>query len=240
MVFPFRPMTIRCLAHGAATLRSAYGAAAQQLKALALAAALVLSPGSPSQAEEPLRLIAFGDSLVHGFGLPPAQAFPAQLQDWIEAEGLGPVEVVNMGVSGETTSGGRARLEWSLREGADAIIIVLGGNDLLRGLDPERSKQNLDVMLTLLGERNIPVLLAGLEAPLNYGEDWKAAFDGMYLELAEKHGAVLVPDFFAPLRGVKGQVMQDDGTHPSALGVAIIVDGIGPEVRVLLDRARGK
>jgi acyl-CoA thioesterase I len=157
-----------------------------------------------------------------------------QLQRWLEGQGAD-VEVVNMGVSGDTTAGGRARLDWSLAEGADAVILELGGNDLLRGIDPATSRANLDAMLGALAARGIPVLLAGLEAPLNYGTEYKEAFEGMYAELAEEHGAILYPSF---LEGVGPALMQPDGIHPNAEGVAAIVEAIGPSVLKLLERAR--
>ena len=181
------------------------------------------------------RLLAIGDSLTHGFGLAQGDGFVPQLQAWLTDHGED-VVVVNMGVSGDTTQGGRARLGWALAEGADAVIIELGGNDLLRGIDPSRSRANLDAMLSELGALGIPVLLAGMQAPLNYGEDYKAAFDGMYPELAETHGALLYPSFLEGLVG--SSMMQPDGIHPNAEGVAKIVEGIGPKVRELLLRAR--
>ena len=181
------------------------------------------------------RLLAIGDSLTHGFGLAQGDGFVPQLQAWLTDHGED-VVVVNMGVSGDTTQGGRARLGWALAEGADAVLIELGGNDLLRGIDPSRSRANLDAMLSELGALGIPVLLAGMQAPLNYGEDYKAAFDGMYPELAETHGALLYPSFLEGLVG--SSMMQPDGIHPNAEGVAKIVEGIGPKVRELLLRAR--
>lgn len=188
----------------------------------------------PSRADT-LRLVAIGDSLTHGYGVPQGQGFVPQLQQWLRDNGAD-VRVVNMGVSGDTTEGGRARLGWALADGADAVIIELGGNDLLRGIDPARSRTNLDAMIAELSGRGIPVLLAGLAAPLNYGQDYKDAFDGMYPELAELHGAILYPDFVGALAGADG-VMQDDGIHPNAKGVALIVADLGPKVLRLLARA---
>lgn len=183
----------------------------------------------------PLRLVAFGDSLTHGFGLAQGDGFVPQLERWLKARGRN-VTVINMGVSGDTTEGGRARLAWVLADGADALILELGGNDLLRGTDPGRSRANLDAMLSELARRKIPVLLAGIEAPLNYGPKFKADFDGMYPALARAHGALLYPSF---VKGVVGKrhLLQRDGIHPNARGVAVIVEGIGPKVLELLDRA---
>jgi len=182
-----------------------------------------------------MRLVAFGDSLTHGYGLPQGQGFVPQLERWLQEQGQD-VSVINMGVSGDTTAGGRARLAWALADGADALILELGGNDLLRGIDPAASRDNLDAMLTELGGQGIPVLLAGLEAPLNYGADFKQAFDGMFSDLAEKHDAVLYPSFVEGV--VNEEMMQSDGIHPNEKGVAKIVEGIGPKVLELLARAQ--
>lgn len=210
------------------TLRAAHKAAA----ALVLLAALSL----PAAAET-LRLIALGDSLTHGYGLPQDQGFVPQLQRWLTEHGAD-VEVVNMGVSGDTTAGGKARLDWALSSGADAVLLALGGNDLLRGIDPTVSRANLDAMLTELDKRGIPVLLAGLKAPLNFGNNWQAAFEGMYEELAEEHDAILYPSF---LDGVflDPELMQPDYLHPNEKGVARIVEAIGPSVLELLAKASG-
>ena len=188
---------------------------------------------TPVQAAE-LRLVAFGDSLTHGYGLSQDQGFVPQLQAWLRDRGQD-VTVINMGVSGDTTEGGRARLGWALADGADALILELGGNDLLRGIDPAASRANLDAMMTELAGLGIPVLLAGLEAPLNYGPDFKEAFDSMYADLAEKHGAILYPSFVEGV--VTVDLMQSDGIHPNAQGVAVIVAAIGPTVLDLIERA---
>lgn len=184
-------------------------------------------------AAEPVRLVAIGDSLTHGYGLPEAEGFVPQLEAWLAAQGRD-VDVINMGVSGDTTSGGRARLAWALADGADAVIVELGGNDMLRGFDPALSRDNLNAMMTELGAMDLPVLLAGLEVPLNYGPDFKEAFEGMYVDLAQEHDAVLYPDFLAEIDGAA--MMQPDGIHPNKEGVAAIVEGIGPKVLELLDR----
>lgn len=196
-------------------------------------AALCLVPAGQPAVAETLRLVALGDSLTHGYGLAQDEGFVPQLQRWLAGQGAD-VAVVNMGVSGDTTTGGLARLDWALADGADAVIVELGGNDLLRGVDPATSRANLDAMLTELGERQIPVLLAGLEAPLNYGPEYKAAFEAMYPDLAEEHGAILYPSF---LGGLGPGMMQPDGIHPNAEGVATIVEAMGPKVLELLERA---
>jgi acyl-CoA thioesterase-1 len=214
-----------------------YGARrlARNLAAAAALAALAL----PGRAAEPVRVVALGDSLTHGYGLPPAEAFPAQLDAWLAANGAPEVEVVNAGVSGDTTAGGLARLDWSLADGADALIVALGGNDLLRGIDPAASRANLDAILTEAGARGVPVLLSGMAAPLNYGADYKAAFDAMYPELAAAHGALLDPFFLAGVTEDRS-LWQEDGLHPNARGVAVIVARIGPLVLDLVARARAE
>ena len=182
---------------------------------------------------DPVRLVAIGDSLTHGYGLPQDQGFVPQLQDWLRERGSD-VEVINMGVSGDTTSGGRARLGWALADGADAVIVALGGNDMLRGIDPAVSRDNLDAMLVDLKGRDLPVLLAGLSAPLNYGAEFKTAFDGMYSDLPAEHGALLYPSFIAGIDDAS--LMQPDGIHPNAEGVAVMVERIGPLVQELLEQ----
>lgn len=190
-------------------------------------------------AAEPLTIVALGDSLTAGYGLDPEQGFVPQLQGWLTAQGQD-VTVVNAGVSGDTTAGGLSRLEWSLAPGTDALIVTLGGNDMLRGLPPAESRANLDGILKGAQAHNLPVLLIGLQAPGNYGPEYKAEFDAIFPELAAQYGAILLPDFFAPLLAGGGDpaaaqaLMQADGIHPSAEGVKRIVAGLGPQVLNLL------
>lgn len=208
---------------------------AKYVAPILLCKALVLALLLPAAAfADTLRLVAIGDSLTHGYGLAPQDGFVPQLEAWLKGQGRD-VQVVNMGVSGDTTEGGRARLGWALADGADAVIVELGGNDMLRGIDPAVSRANLAAMLQELGNLGMPALLTGIEAPLNYGADYKAAFDGMYVELAAKYDAVLYANFLAEIDGAG--MMQPDGIHPNADGVAAIVRGIGPKVLDLLDRA---
>lgn len=193
--------------------------------------------GLPAFAETKT-LVALGDSLTQGYGLPQEQGFVPQLQSWLQAQGAD-VSIVNAGVSGDTTAGGLSRLDWSLTPEVDAMIVNLGGNDLLRGIDPKESRANLDAILTTAQARGLPVLLVGLRAPGNYGPDFKADFDAMYPDLAARHGADLAMDFFAPLMeqgagGFDPESMQADGIHPSAKGVALIVGALGPKVLALL------
>lgn len=199
--------------------------------------ALILCAGLAQAA--PLKLVAIGDSLTHGYGLSPVDGFVPQLERWLQAQGQD-VTVINMGVSGDTTEGGRARLDWALGDGADAVIVALGGNDLLRGIDPDRSQANLDAMLGALAAKQIPVLLAGMQAPLNYGPEFKETFDSMYPIVAETHGALLYPSFLDGLvseTGTAAGLMQSDGIHPNATGVGLMVERIGPRVLELLTKA---
>lgn len=192
---------------------------------------------------EPLTLVALGDSLTQGYGLPQADGFVPQLQAWLAAQGR-EVVVVNAGVSGDTTAGGASRVDWTLTDDVDAMIVNLGGNDLLRGIDPATVRSNLETILTAAQTRDIPVLLVALRAPGNWGPDYKTAFDAIYPDLAAEHGAQVTENFFAPLvdqttRNLATNLMQPDGIHPNAAGVAKVVQTIGPEVLQLLDRAGG-
>lgn len=185
------------------------------------------SSSGPS-AERSLKLVAFGDSLSAGYNLPASAAFPAVLEQALRQKGLA-VEIVNAGVSGDTTQGGLERLDWSVPEGADGVILELGANDALRGVDPALTRQNLEAIIARLTERKIPVLLAGMYAPRNLGEDFVKRFDAIYPELAKKHGLVLYPFFLDGIAGDRA-LNQADGLHPTADGVAVIVRTILPTV----------
>ncbi|PZX19624.1 acyl-CoA thioesterase-1 [Palleronia aestuarii] len=206
--------------------------------------ALVFVLAGPVAAET-LQVAALGDSLTQGYGLPPSEGFVPQLQEWLDAEGAD-AEVLNAGVSGDTTAGGLSRVDWTLTPDVDAMIVALGGNDLLRGIDPATSRENLDGILAAAEEAGVPVLLVGIDAPPNYGPEYKAAFDGMYTDLAEEHDTLLVPDFLGALsrlpdrEAAMARFMQPDGIHPNAEGVTRIVDELGPEVLSLLKRARAE
>ncbi|CUH40331.1 Esterase TesA precursor [Jannaschia seosinensis] len=209
-------------------------------KAVHFAAALLLA--TPVAAET-VRVVALGDSLTAGYGLPESEGFVPQLQAWLDAEGVD-AEIVNAGVSGDTTAGGLARLGWSLDAETDAMIVALGGNDLLRGLPPAVSRDNLEAILSqVTGERGLPVLLIGLEAPGNYGADYQAEFDAMYPDLAAEWDALHVDSFLgslteeAALDEARARYMQPDGIHPNRDGVGVIVAAIGPRVVELVDRA---
>jgi acyl-CoA thioesterase I len=187
---------------------------------------------------EPVKIVALGDSLTAGLGLPQDQGLVPQLQAWLIAQGQD-VMLENAGVSGDTTAGGLSRLDWALGSNPDALIVTLGGNDMLRGLDPAEAKANLDAILAEAQARNLPVLLVGLKAPGNYGPDYKTAFDAMYPDLATKYGAGLIDSFFAPIflpgsPELNPDLMQADGIHPNAKGVAAVVEMIGPKVKDLV------
>jgi acyl-CoA thioesterase-1 len=203
---------------------------------------------SSSVFAEPVTIVALGDSLTAGYGLADqGDGLVPQLEGWLKAKGAD-VVVQNAGVSGDTTAGGLSRLAWALGPEADALIVTLGGNDLLRGLDPAGSRANLEAILTEAGARGLPVLLVAMAAPGNYGPEFKAAFDAMYPELAAQYGAVLAEDFFAGMRAAGADpgdpaslaaFMQADGIHPNPEGVRLIVEGLGPKVLELLGRVEG-
>ncbi|WP_413869420.1 arylesterase [Albidovulum sp.] len=215
-----------------------YGVA-RRFRNLALAA-LLLVPLAAGAA--PKDLVAFGDSLTAGYGLAPEEGFVPQLQRWLDARGE-EVTVQNAGVSGDTTAGGLARIDWTLAAPVDAMIVTLGGNDLLRGIPPQEARANLDAILTRADDKGIPVLLVPMQAPGNYGPDYKADFDAIYAGLAESHGALLAEPFLAPILALPDRqqaladYVQPDGIHPNAAGVALVVEALGPKVLELLARA---
>jgi acyl-CoA thioesterase-1 len=186
----------------------------------------------------PVRIVVFGDSLVAGFQLKESDAFPAQLERALKARGH-VVEVVNAGVSGDTTASGLERLAWTVPERTDAVIVELGANDALRGLDPARAKENLDKIVAALKARSAEVLLAGMLAPRNMGAEYTRAFDAIYPALAGKHGVLLYP-FFLDGVALDGNLNLGDGMHPNARGVAEIVRRILPTVEELIARVRAR
>ncbi len=173
-------------------------------------------------------LTVFGDSLVAGFGLAPGEDFPSALGENVKDRFPG-LKINNAGVSGDTTTGGLARLDWSLGEEVSAVLLELGANDALRGISPEISQKNLEAMIVRLKERDIEVMLAGMLAPPNLGEEYGSAFNGMYKKLADKHNLVLYPFF---LDGVAGNPALNlpDGIHPTAEGIQLIVKNIRPKI----------
>jgi acyl-CoA thioesterase-1 len=202
-------------------------------KAVVLAVSL---SAAPLWADEVV-IAALGDSLTQGYGLPADQGFVPQLETWLQAQGH-EVRLINAGVSGDTTAGGLARIDWTLTEDVQALIVTLGGNDLLRGLPPEAARANLAGILQAAEEAGVAVLLIGMEAPLNYGPDYKAAFDAIYPDLSAEFGTLYAASFLAPITAAPDLrvLMQADGIHPNAAGVALIVDALGPEVEALIAR----
>ncbi len=175
-----------------------------------------------------------GDSLTAGYGLVPSKGLVARLDGWLDAQGL-EVELRNAGVSGDTTAGGLARVDWTLTDDVDGLIVALGANDYLRGLDPALTRENMRGIMEAAAAKDVPVMLVGLDVGNNYGPDYKAAFDGIYTDLAAEFGAPLYPAFFAALVAASGDgtitpFMQADGLHPSAEGVGLIVADLGPVV----------
>lgn len=209
-----------------------YGALAGAVNGAVLLLLALLGP-APARGEAPLRILAFGDSLVAGYGLPATDSFVAQLERALAAAGIS-AEVIDGGVSGDTTAGGLARLDWSLAEEPDLVLLELGANDALRGLDPAETRANLEAILTRLGERGIPVLLAGMYAPPNLGPDYAEAFNRLYPELAERHGVPLYP-FFLDGVAMEPSLNQPDGIHPNAAGVAVIVERLLPHLLAALE-----
>jgi acyl-CoA thioesterase I len=186
----------------------------------------------------PVRIVALGDSLTAGLGLPVEASFPARLESALRQRGVA-VEITNAGVSGDTASGGLARLEWSVPEGTDAVILELGANDMLRGIDPQVTRTALAEIIQRLTERHIAVLLAGMRAAPNLGTDYGRDFERIYSDLAAKDGTLLYPFFLAGVAG-DPKLNQPDGLHPTAAGVDEIVTRILPRVEELVSRVRNK
>ncbi|MGE7473189.1 arylesterase [Bosea sp. NPDC003192] len=185
---------------------------------------------------KPLKLVALGDSLTAGYNLPASAAFPTVLEKMLRDKGIS-VEIANAGVSGDTSQGGLERLDWSVPDGTDGVILELGANDALRGVDPALTEKSLDAIVTGLKARGIPVLLAGMYAPRSNGPDYVARFDAIYPKLAERHGLILYPFF---LDGIAGDrvLNQPDMLHPKAEGVRVIAQRILPTVERFLASLR--
>ena len=204
----------------------------------ALVAVLGLAMAGPGLAQDaaapgrPVRLVALGDSLTAGYGLPASAAFPVKLQKALQAKGLA-VEIRNAGVSGDTASGGLARLDWSVPKETEGVILELGANDALRGLDPQVTRTALEEILKRLKARSIPVLLCGMYAPPNYGEPYTARFNTIYPELAKAYDVPLYPFFLDGVATVE-RLTQPDGLHPTAEGIDIIVSNILPAVEAFV------
>ncbi len=210
-----------------------------EVRRVALSVGLMLALaacGAASATAKPVRLLAFGDSLTAGYGLPPGQGFVPKLEAALRKQGHD-VTVVDGGVSGDTTSGGLARLDWTLGDGADAVILELGANDMLRGVDPKIPDANLDTMLAAFRDKHIPVLLAGMHTTPSMGREYSDKFDAIYPTLARRYHVALYPFF---LDGIVGDqaLHLSDGLHPNAAGVDVIVAKILPSVDDLLKRVK--
>lgn len=186
----------------------------------------------------PTSIVVLGDSLTAGYGLKPGESFPAQLQAALAAKGQS-ITVINAGLSGDTAAGGLQRFDWSVPKTADGLILELGANDALRGLDPKKTEDALAAILDKAKARGLPVLLAGMEAPRNLGKIYDAQFHAIYQDLAKRYDVIFYPFF---LKGValNPALTQADGMHPTAKGVAVIVTGIMPSVEALLAKVKTK
>ena len=194
----------------------------------------------PVWAAEEITILALGDSLTHGYGLPADDGFVPQLEDWLNAQDHA-VQIINGGVSGDTSAGAAARVDWNLTPEVDAMIVTIGANDFLRGIAPEVTRKNVEMILKVAQAHELPVLLVGMRAPGNFGPDYKARFDAIYPELAAAYRALHFDGFFSGLgQGEPGDLQryfQPDGLHPNAEGVSRIVTAIGPAVIDLITRA---
>jgi len=197
------------------------------------AALILICPARGACAGSETHILAFGDSLTAGYNLPPSKSFAAQLEQRLLDQGHR-VRVTNAGLSGDTTSGGRARLGWSLQDRPDLVILELGANDGLRGLDPTVMRENLEAMIKECRQAEAGIILAGMRAPVNWGEAYRQEFERVFPELAEKHQLPLYPFFLDGVIGNQAMLL-DDGLHPNAEGVRRIVDGILPLVQQQLN-----
>jgi acyl-CoA thioesterase-1 len=226
------PMTVRRLLSA-----SPFRAAAAVVVAAAVAAALAAP--LPSRAETPaapIRILAFGDSLMAGYGLPPKDGFVARLEKALAARGHH-VNVINASVAGDTAEQGLERLEWSTPADIDAVMVELGANDALRGLDPRRTREALDAVVGAFRAKGLPVLVAGMLAPRNLGAAYATAFEPIFKDVAAKHDALFYPFFLDGVAGDRG-LNQGDGIHPNAAGVDIIVERLLPTVEQLVAAAK--
>lgn len=219
-----------------------YGAFARaRNRIIAIATTFMMLTGASYA--EPTTIAALGDSLTQGYGLPADQGFVPQLDRWLKAQGAD-VTMINAGVSGDTTAGGLSRIDWTLTDDVDALIVALGGNDVLRGIRPETARANLAGILDRAAARDLPVLLIGITVPANYGPDYQSAFSAIYPDLAANYDALLYPNFLSALTADTDldtafkTLMQPDGIHPNADGVAKIVADLGPRVLTLIEQGR--
>jgi acyl-CoA thioesterase I len=222
---------------GSNIMKSRAGLASKAVVAAATFVMALLGPGAAgarSAAPAPV-ILALGDSLTAGYGLPESEAFPARLEAWLRRRGIA-ARVVNAGVSGDTTAGGLARLDWVMADKPDLVILALGANDALRGLDPATVRANLDKMIQRIDAAGAKVLLLGMLAPPNWGAAYAKAFDRIFPELAQAYHVPLYP-FFLEGVAMQPELNQADGLHPNARGVAVLVDRIGPVVAQVLGHA---
>jgi acyl-CoA thioesterase-1 len=200
--------------------------------------ALLFVAGAAAAADRPVKIVALGDSLVAGYQLQAGDTFPVRLEQALKGKGHA-VEIANAGVSGDTSSGGLARIDWSVPEGTDAVILELGANDMLRGVDPKVTREALETIIRKLKERRIEVLLCGMLAPPNLGADYARAYNPIYPQLAATHDVLFYP-FFLDGVATNAKLNLGDGMHPNADGVAAIVQRILPKVEELIARVRAK
>ncbi|MBV6634123.1 MAG: arylesterase [Alphaproteobacteria bacterium] len=222
----------------AAQLFHRFGPSRCEFHSLFFAILLAFTPPALAQAAEPVRLMLYGDSLLAGYGLAEEQAFEAQLEGALAENGY-EVEIINASVSGDTTAGGVSRLDWALGDRPDAVVLALGGNDILRAIDPASTRQNLTAMMERFDAEGIPVLLAGMRAPTSLGPEYQAAFDPIYPELALEYEAEYYPFL---LDGVAGDrsLNQNDGIHPNQAGAKEMVTRMLPVIQTLLDGLDGR
>ena len=209
--------------------------------AVLMLALMTIATNASAQAQpaaKPIKLVVLGDSLSAGLGLPAQEAFPQKLQKALHAKGIA-VDMTNAGVSGDTTSGGRDRLDWSVPEGTEGVIVELGANDALRGLDPDVTRAALTDIIQRLKARKIAVMLCGMLAPPNYGAEYAARFNSIYPDLAKKFDVPLYP-FFLEGVAADAKLNQPDGIHPTAAGVDIIVGNVMPTVEAFLGTIAGQ
>ncbi len=201
-------------------------------------AALLATFAAPGRAEMPVQIVAFGDSLTAGYGLMARDAYPSKLQAALRAKGYN-VTVANAGVSGDTTTQALARIDWSVPQGTQAVILEFGANDMFRGVPPATVKQNLEAIIQKLKARHIEVMLAGMYATRSLGKEYYTAFDAVYRDLAHKYGLVFMPFFLEGVTGVQN-LNQADGIHPTASGIDLVVKKSLPSVEALIQRVRDR
>jgi acyl-CoA thioesterase I len=194
--------------------------------------------GAALAADRPVKIVALGDSLSAGFGLPASAAFPVRLERALKAKGIA-VDIANAGVSGDTASGGLSRLDWSVPAGTDAVILELGANDMLRGIDPKVTRAAIETIIRKLKDRGIDVLLAGMRASPSMGADYRRTFDAIFPDLASANGLIFYP-FFLDGVAADPKLNQRDGIHPTEAGIDKVVAGILPKVEELVARVRAR